>query len=97
MRTAEALQNHYETNHGNALPGVEAGVGPRTSLVCPACKMRLGSEQELQSHYTRHHTAQENKVCLLPTPINGGDLVNLKQELSELHTSLKVSPGLEWK
>lgn len=81
--SAEALQNHYETSHGNALP--EAGLGSRTSLVCPACKMRLGSEPELQSHYTRHHTTQESKDDLS----NGEDVVNLKQELSELHTSLK--------
>lgn len=83
--SADALKDHYEVNHsGDALPSSAAGSGsPR--LVCPACKMRLGTETELQSHYARHHTPQDQKNELR----NGGDYGDIKQELAELQTSLK--------
>lgn len=53
--TAEALQNHYESNHSSV--NNSSGEG----FVCPACKMKLGSEMELTSHYTRHHSWQKEE------------------------------------
>ncbi|KAH6928025.1 hypothetical protein HPB50_010605 [Hyalomma asiaticum] len=44
--SADALQDHYETSHGSGL-----------EVVCPTCRMRLGSEVELESHCARHHAA----------------------------------------
>lgn len=82
--SADALKDHYEVNHsGDALPSSAAGAGsPR--LVCPACKMRLGTETELQSHYARHHTPQDQKVCYTAFEIERKSSIEHKERKPEL-------------
>ncbi|XP_075751101.1 uncharacterized protein LOC119173965 isoform X3 [Rhipicephalus microplus] len=69
--SADALQDHYETSHGSGL-----------EVVCPACRMRLGSEVELESHHARHHAAA-------PPDTDSAAVEQLQRELSALHASLR--------
>ncbi|KAL3189438.1 hypothetical protein MRX96_002747 [Rhipicephalus microplus] len=69
--SADALQDHYETSHGSGL-----------EVVCPACRMRLGSEVELESHHARHHAAA-------PPDTESAAVEQLQRELSALHASLR--------
>ncbi|KAH9381196.1 hypothetical protein HPB48_003173 [Haemaphysalis longicornis] len=72
--SADALQDHYETSHGSGL-----------EVVCPTCRMRLGSEVELQSHCARHHTA----AAAAPEPAETVPVEQLQRELEALHASLR--------
>ncbi|XP_037520015.1 early endosome antigen 1 isoform X2 [Rhipicephalus sanguineus] len=69
--SADALQDHYETSHGSGL-----------EVVCPTCRMRLGSEVELESHCARHHAAA-------PPDTEPAAVEQLQRELSALHASLR--------
>uniref|UniRef100_A0A131YKL3 Early endosome antigen 1 n=1 Tax=Rhipicephalus appendiculatus TaxID=34631 RepID=A0A131YKL3_RHIAP len=69
--SADALQDHYETSHGSGL-----------EVVCPTCRMRLGSEVELESHCARHHAAA-------PPDTESAAVEQLQRELSALHASLR--------
>ncbi|XP_050026091.3 uncharacterized protein [Dermacentor andersoni] len=69
--SADALQDHYETSHGSGL-----------EVVCPTCRMRLGSEVELESHCARHHAAA-------PPDNEPAAVEHLQRELEALHASLR--------
>ncbi|XP_037579289.1 early endosome antigen 1 [Dermacentor silvarum] len=70
--SADALQDHYETSHGSGL-----------EVVCPTCRMRLGSEVELESHCARHH-------AVAPPDTEPAAVEQLQRELAALHASLRV-------
>ncbi|XP_070395180.1 early endosome antigen 1-like isoform X2 [Dermacentor albipictus] len=69
--SADALQDHYETSHGSGL-----------EVVCPTCRMRLGSEVELESHCARHH-------AVAPPDTEPAAVEQLQRELVALHASLR--------
>ncbi|XP_075552764.1 uncharacterized protein LOC142585691 isoform X3 [Dermacentor variabilis] len=69
--SADALQDHYETSHGSGL-----------EVVCPTCRMRLGSEVELESHCARHH-------AVAPPDTEPAAVEQLQRELAALHASLR--------
>nr|XP_050026091.2 early endosome antigen 1-like isoform X2 [Dermacentor andersoni] len=69
--SADALQDHYETSHGSGL-----------EVVCPTCRMRLGSEVELESHCARHH-------AVAPPDNEPAAVEHLQRELEALHASLR--------
>ena len=67
---------------GDGPPGEEAGSETAEGFICPSCMRGFSSPEALERHYTQQHATGPGAV--------GGNLADLKDEVQELQTTLKV-------
>ena len=70
---------------GDGQPGEEVGPQTAEGFICPTCMRGFVSPEDLERHYTQQHATGPGAV--------GGNLADLKDEVQELQTTLKVRLG----
>ena len=65
------LQSHYEKIH----------MEPGANYLCPVCRARLGSAQELEIHFSENHSISSKNP-------GNDDIDSLKKDLSDMSSAL---------